>query len=1043
MRSLALALLIAATLVAPPARAAGRASAPFDSTLFRSFSVIEPYRSLMPSGRWNALDSIARARFDAVVARRERDSLAVGRALDEVIETAALAGRGREAIVLAQAERVLALHTAQPGPDSLLLARTLRAMGDVQRRRRNFAQAEALLQRAMAILDHALAPNDPEIGITARLLVTIGVNFGGRQYPELAQRAVDNALANYGPDDLRTLMSYSALAGVQNTLGDQVHALVTLERVYAGMERRFGSDHPDVARSRFNVAVVAMRIGDYVRALELLERTLALESARPVVDSTRVANTFGATIEVLNDLGDYEGAEALDARFGALHDATFGIGDGDRYRCMLERARMQVGLGRPAGAVALFDSAAANEAQLNDSLSALPVLFQRAGALRAAGDSAGALRGIELAGRLAERDTSRAASFYEMALLWARCLNDAGRPAEAVQRLEPALVACETKLGARNPIRAKLLLERARALAAAGDPRAFDTARDAAELTAELLRTASRGFPERLALLYARGSGLGLDPLLGLAAAGRLDAAQRRVALQRVIEARSLVLDEVARRQQLARHAADPRARARLDSLAEARGVLARWLVRADVDPQLDSLRRDASARAERLERGLAEFGVPRAAADGADALAALGPADALVSFIEYAAPTAGARSERRLLAFVTRADRAPDVVALGRARTIDALVSRWREDVALGVGPRADGVLAERRARTSGAALRARVWDPLAARLAGATRVVLVADGALHLVDFAALPAARGGWLAESGPLLARLGAERDLGAGPDTVTAGETLLALGGADFDRASDAPAAAGALRGAGVVCEAFRDVRFAALPGTRLEAGDVAARWRAHGWPALELTGDDAGEARLKAAAPACGVLHLATHGFFLGSDCVRESPASRGIGGLAPADASAASGATPGRTSALRLAGLALAGANHREDAAGGDDGVLTAEEIASLDLSRVREVVLSACDSGVGDIAEGEGVLGLQRAFRLAGARALVMSLWPVDDRATREWMAAYYDARLSRGDGVAAAVRAAQRARLAALRAAHRPAPPAAWAGFVPLGD
>ncbi|MCC6651910.1 MAG: CHAT domain-containing protein, partial [Candidatus Eisenbacteria bacterium] len=112
-------------------------------------------------------------------------------------------------------------------------------------------------------------------------------------------------------------------------------------------------------------------------------------------------------------------------------------------------------------------------------------------------------------------------------------------------------------------------------------------------------------------------------------------------------------------------------------------------------------------------------------------------------------------------------------------------------------------------------------------------------------------------------------------------------------------------------------------------------------------------------------------------------------------------------------------------------------------EEISALDLSRVREVVLSACDTGLGDIAAGEGVLGLQRAFRLAGARSLVMSLWPVDDRATRDWMNEYYASRLDGGAGVAASVRAADLARLAKLRAAKQPTPPSAWAGFVPLGD
>lgn len=110
------------------------------------------------------------------------------------------------------------------------------------------------------------------------------------------------------------------------------------------------------------------------------------------------------------------------------------------------------------------------------------------------------------------------------------------------------------------------------------------------------------------------------------------------------------------------------------------------------------------------------------------------------------------------------------------------------------------------------------------------------------------------------------------------------------------------------------------------------------------------------------------------------------------------------------------LSGLALAGANHREQAGPDeDDGILTAEEIASLDLTAVDWAVLSACNSGGGAIRGGEGVLGLRRAFRIAGVRTLILSLWRVDDTLTTRWMSAFYRARLERDRPTAEAVRAA----------------------------
>ena len=104
----------------------------------------------------------------------------------------------------------------------------------------------------------------------------------------------------------------------------------------------------------------------------------------------------------------------------------------------------------------------------------------------------------------------------------------------------------------------------------------------------------------------------------------------------------------------------------------------------------------------------------------------------------------------------------------------------------------------------------------------------------------------------------------------------------------------------------------------------------------------------------------------------------------------------------------MLLSGLAFAGANRRLSAPiDQDDGILTAEEVAaSLDLQGVEWAVLSACDTGLGQIMAGEGVLGLRRAFQIAGARTVIMSLWSVDDSAPpRTWMRALYEGRLSKG--------------------------------------
>ncbi len=162
---------------------------------------------------------------------------------------------------------------------------------------------------------------------------------------------------------------------------------------------------------------------------------------------------------------------------------------------------------------------------------------------------------------------------------------------------------------------------------------------------------------------------------------------------------------------------------------------------------------------------------------------------------------------------------------------------------------------------------------------------------------------------------------------------------------------------------------------------------------------------------------------------------------TRGVGGLSTNQRPSAALAAE---NPLLLSGLALAGANGR--AAAGpdeDDGILTAEEVASLDLTGVEWAVLSACDTGVGEIRAGEGVLGLRRAFQIAGARTVVMSLWSVEDQAARAWMRALYEGRFQSRLTTADAVHAATLSVLRERRAKGQSTHPFFWAAFVAAGD
>jgi CHAT domain-containing protein len=177
-----------------------------------------------------------------------------------------------------------------------------------------------------------------------------------------------------------------------------------------------------------------------------------------------------------------------------------------------------------------------------------------------------------------------------------------------------------------------------------------------------------------------------------------------------------------------------------------------------------------------------------------------------------------------------------------------------------------------------------------------------------------------------------------------------------------------------------------------------------------------LTGREAGEAAFKRNVRGRKVIHLATHAFFNRPEQAWRSP--------------------------LESSGLALAGANllpvtgERKE-----DGILYADEVAVLDLSGVDWVVLSACETALGAIRAREGVLGLRRAFQVAGARTLIMSLWSVEDGATRKWMHTLYAGRLS-GMSTAAALREANLDAIRSLRGGDKSRVSARWGAFVAVG-
>jgi CHAT domain-containing protein len=345
---------------------------------------------------------------------------------------------------------------------------------------------------------------------------------------------------------------------------------------------------------------------------------------------------------------------------------------------------------------------------------------------------------------------------------------------------------------------------------------------------------------------------------------------------------------------------------------------------------------------------------------------------------------------------------------------------------------------------------------------------VFVVPDAALHLVSLAALPVGVSQYLVETKPLIHYLSTERDLV--PEQSQQGKGILVVGNPAFDQAGklavasnqqSAPASTATvtkgtlLRGTRSACGMFQTLHFSPLPGSQQEAENIVALWKQSSAGVgvqtmrgssvqpdsnelLQMTGSEASPETFEQFSPGKRVLHVATHGFFLEGSCEsavqRRLDPSRRDESILPATAE----------NPLLLSGLAFAGANRRASAKPEEtDGILTAEQIAGINLAGVDWAVLSACNTGVGEIKVGEGVFGLRRAFQVAGAKTVIMSLWPVEDETTRQWMATLYREHFLNGKDTGESVRAASLHILRERRAKHQSTHPFYWGAFIAAGD
>jgi len=461
-----------------------------------------------------------------------------------------------------------------------------------------------------------------------------------------------------------------------------------------------------------------------------------------------------------------------------------------------------------------------------------------------------------------------------------------------------------------------------------------------------------------------------------------------------------------------------PAEQSKLEQLASARSVLGRLVLQPPATPTAEYGRQIAELE-DKIRHLEAELytASPELRVESTpvtlDAVKAALPEDgALIEIIAYypddpRKPIAADwrppdPADRRYVAYIQLPKGPPRYVELGKVGSIDAQIKKLRH--ALASPTRGD---AQELAR----AFDEVAMRPVRALLGDAKQLFLAPDGALNLVPFGALVSEDGRFLLQrytitylsTGRELIRLRSQR-LPTRKKAVIIANPIFGEPRTAEEVQADADQT---LRG-----RRSRDLQltlnFGQLPATEQEAQSISELLG----DASVMTGAQATEAALKQLSGP-RTLHIATHGFFLPSQHnqdLEENP--------------------------LLRSGLILAGANRLQS--GDEDGVLTALEASGLDLGGTQLVVLSACETGLGQVQSGDGVYGLRRSLVVAGAETLVMSLWQVDDSATRDLMIGFYR-RLRQGKGRSEALRQAQLKLLNSDETQH----PYYWASFIPAGD
>ncbi len=940
-------------------------------------------------------------------------------------------------------ERSLAILEKSLGPDHRDVARGLNNLAVFLKTQGEYEEARPLCERSLAIWEKSLGPDHPEVALTlnnlARLLMVQGEYEEARP---LFERALLIREKSLGPDHRDVAASLNNLAVVLKMQGEYEEARPLYERSLAILEKSLGPDHPDVAQSMNNLGGLFMTQGEYEEARPLFERSLAIleESLGP--DHPYVAQSLNSLASLLETQGQYEESRPLYERSLAIREKSLGPDHPDVAQSLNNLAKLRRTQGHYQEARPLCErSLAIREKSLGPDhpdvakcLSNLALFFEAQGHY----EEARPLHERSLAIReksLGPDHPSVAIGLHNLALLEA----DVGNIEKASDVTRRALLIQESELEAN-----------------------LGTQTESERIMfARLFRSYLEFYLSLLGSLAAEGKSTVVEEVTSTVLSWKGRATRELLGTDRLrfaahpLEEQALIQD--IRRAQKAlsdalysREVTDRKAHGRkLETLRNKSKALERDLALRRGEREGEKVRGDAWQRGE--ESAVLRLVLP--------------PHSVAVDFFVHRCwklaewkgkerISQGHWAPRRVSAFVIRpGDNDPLWLDLGEARILEETTAAFLQELVT-----EPGVFVSKRGLSSPIEfgegettpvfrLRELLWDPLREAIGDAELVILSPDTFLGTLPFETLQEKDGSFLIEHHSFVYLQDLMSLLETKPRKTDVSPSLLAAGAIDYRRRGKleaepaVPSLVARLETRGGLPEKWARLSFTGQEADAI-TGFFEEMTEDEGDSTL-LLGKEATEEAIKREMSRHTHVHLATHGYFQ-PDSLPSAWRNAGKevekmrdGLFLEETERTITGLLPGL-----LSGLVFAGAN-AEPEEGRDNGLLTAEEVTFLDLSGCDLVVLSACETGLGRAEAGEGMLGLRRSFRLAGARTVVSSLWQVRDDSTQELMERFYENLWLKKMGKLEALRQAQLWMLEENREGDGKGLPSTWGAFVLDGE